>query len=151
MNHPKSQPDGFLSALPFLSRQSLGKRVKDMALLWALFGVVVGVATVPPGWGLIPVVAGVIAGPLVLTPLGVLLGLTGGHAWLALLGGVCGAALGGLLGLVVARGGALYVGSVGLIGGALAGATLSMTVSWAHFLARLLALPGRGRQPDPAA
>jgi hypothetical protein len=137
-----------LPSLPLLPQQSMGKRVKDMTLLWAFFGVGVGIATMSPGGGVISVSAGVIAGLIVLTPLGVLLGLMGGQAPLALLGGVCGAGLGGLLGMVTARAGALYIASIGLIGGALAGATLSTFLSWALFLSRLLAVPERNRRAD---
>jgi hypothetical protein len=87
----------------------------------------------------------------VLTPLGVLLALLGGHARLSLLGGMGGAGIGSLLGLAAEPAGALATGSVGLIGGALMGATLCLTVSWGHVLARLLGVLVRDQKADPSA
>jgi hypothetical protein len=145
MNLPTASSADPLGALPLLGRQGLGRRVRDMALVWAFFGALVGVGVLPPEHGAIGIISGILAGLIVLTPLGVILALLGGQAPLALLGGVCGAGLSGLLSLFAPRAGTLYPASVGLIGGALAGATLSLVASRALFLVRRLAPPIRGK------
>jgi hypothetical protein len=110
-----------------LRSPGLGRRIKDMMLLWAGFGVVVGAVTAP-GRGWIDLAAGVTAGLLVLVPAGLALALVGGRAAPALLGGAGGAAFGAVLGTFAALGGCQPL-AVGLVAGAILGATLSMVSS----------------------
>jgi len=82
---------------PFSAR----RRLAAMTLIWAAFGVAVGMFLLPPR-GLIPLVSGVLAGLIVLSPLGVALGLLGGEVKTSLIGGVAGVLVGGVTALVFA-------------------------------------------------
>src|SRR3954454_1276348 len=55
-------------ALPFPPRSSpgLARRVRDMVLLWLVFGALFGAGTMPPGGGLIGLVSFVLAGMIVM-------------------------------------------------------------------------------------
>ncbi len=63
---------------PVVSR-SRGRRVLEMALAWAAIGVVAGAAVMAREPGFARLVAGSIAGVILFTPLGALLGLIGGR------------------------------------------------------------------------
>jgi hypothetical protein len=134
-----------LDAARRLARQGLVKRVAQMACLWGLFGLVVGVATLPGAPNVVGVVAGMVAGLLVLLPFGVSLGLLGGEPGPTLFGGVSGAGLGVVTGLLSATGGTAHVASVALLGGAAAGATLHLASSGFFALFRAVTPAGRGR------
>jgi hypothetical protein len=108
-----------------------------MACLWGLFGPLVGVATLSNPPSPVGVLAGMIAGLIVLVPLGVILGLVGGRPGLTLFGGVGGAGLGAVTGMLVDPAGAPYAASMALIGGAVAGSTLHL-VSKTLWLARTI-------------
>jgi hypothetical protein len=94
-----------------------------MTRLWVLLGVVVGANTVPIGSNVIGVVSGAIAGVLLLPWLGIVLGLLGGRVWETACGGggglLVGAGLAALSGQVPVQ----SLANVGLLGGAMAGAT----------------------------
>jgi hypothetical protein len=110
-----------------------GRRVLATAFVWTGFGLVVGVLIAPPGP--IGAVAGCIAGMIVLTPLGVLLGLIGGRWKETLLCGLVGFVLGttgGAWGDAARTG---YFAAAGLVYGGVVGATF---VSLFYRLPRLV-------------
>jgi hypothetical protein len=80
----------FVSVKRSKAEPTLGKRVRNVVLVWLLFGVVVGAGSGPPDSGVLGLVSGMIAGMMVLPFLGAVLGLLGGHAKEALLGAACG-------------------------------------------------------------
>lgn len=132
-------PGGSLSSLGVRHPsplQCLVQRVKHMACLWGLFGLLVGVATLARPFSAVGVLAGMIAGMIVLVPLGVILGLAGGRPGPTLFGGVSGAGLGAVTGMLASPDGAAHTASVALIGGAVAGATLPLASSGALSLVR---------------
>jgi hypothetical protein len=114
-----------LSASP-PTRVPLGRRVRNLILVWLGFSLLVGPASMPPETGVIGVISGVIAGVILLVPMAVVLGLIGG-LWKETL-------VGGLWGLIIGLGASLVGGqaevvrgaSTCLIAGALAGATLPL-------------------------
>jgi hypothetical protein len=106
-----------------------------MACLWGLFGVLVGVATLSRPLNAAGVIAGMVAGLIILVPLGVLLGLAGGRPGLTLVGGVGGTGLGAVTGLLAGAPDAPHLASMGLISGAVTGATLHL-VFWTLSLVR---------------
>ena len=114
-------------------------KVLRMTLLWLGFGIVVGVISAPPEGGIIGMIAGAVAGMILFPFLGAFLGLIGGQWRETLLGGIAGLAMGFSLGVA---GGLqpLPVANVGLVGGALVGATF---VSYVGYLRKGLALLSR--------
>lgn len=132
-------------------RRVLG-RVAVSAGIWSVFGVVVGVCIVPDARP-VSVIASVIAGVIVLTPFGAVMGLCGGR-WLELVGGGAFGLCGGVL-VAAARGEPWgYSAALGLIMGGQVGAT---AVSFFWRLPRLLKrvlLPARSavrlQQPELA-
>jgi di/tricarboxylate transporter len=123
----------------------LGKRLKRMTGVWCVFGILVGLAALPPQPNAIGVVAGVLAGLIVLVPLGVVLGLVGGQPGPTLFGGGAGASLGVVAGILAVPSGVTQVGAVALVGGATAGATVHLAASWALYLHRSVTLTERPR------
>ena len=105
------------------SPPGLGKRVRAMAGVWLLFGVVVGAGSQPTEGGMLGVVAGIIAGVLVLPWLGVVLGLMGGRARETLLGGLPALLVGAAAGLAVGQADVVRWAGACLVFGGLAGAT----------------------------
>lgn len=132
---------------PFLRHSSrpLGKRVRDMMLVWLLFGIVLGLCSEPARGGtFIGVLSGVIAGLVVMLPLGVLLGLFGGEVKPTVLGGIAAATLGACIAAGCAMPNPHFILSLSLILGGLLGATFSVFLWWVGFVTRaLMALPGR--------
>jgi hypothetical protein len=115
-----------------------------MSLLWLGFGVVIGACSEPArGGSVIGVVSGIIAGVVVLTWFGPVLGLMGGQVWPTFLGALCGGAAGALAASLTGAADPLLVGNFGLILGGLVGATFSIFVRWLRFLVRVVALPPR--------
>src|SRR5438067_718888 len=84
--------------------RNLVRHVRDMALLWLALGAVAGACLVPPGGGWVSLVSWGIAGVIVLTPVGVLLGLLGGRRQESLACGLGGLAAGALAGVAGAGG-----------------------------------------------
>ena len=121
---------------------ALGRRVKQMMLLWLFFGALVGAAIGFPKGGLLPIICNVMSGMILMPFLGLFLGLIGGQVRLSLVGGICGVLLGAITALLSSAADPFSVMSVALIGGALAGATVSTATSWTGFLIRAAAAPG---------
>jgi hypothetical protein len=99
-----------------------GRRVRNMLLLWAAFGLIVGIGSAPGG-GLISTLSGALAGVMVLPWLGLVLGLIGGGPKLTLLGGIWGLIVGALAGALLSEPDLLSRANLSLILGALVGAT----------------------------
>src|SRR5690349_15325118 len=110
-------------------RQNLAERVKYMSCLWGFFGLLVGIAVLSGTPSAVSVLSGMLGGLVVLVPFGVILGLIGGQPGPTLFGGISGAGLGAVTGMLVSPAGAVHVASIALIGGAVAGATLHLTSS----------------------
>jgi hypothetical protein len=111
-------------------------RVRDMAILWALFGAVCGAAPeLARGGNLIGLISFALAGVIVTPTLGVFIALLGGRVKPSLLGALWGAAMGALAGSL-GMGSASYALTVGLLVGAMAGGTLPQIVRSMSFLAR---------------
>jgi hypothetical protein len=102
---------------------TLGKRVRNMTLLWLGFGALVGAGTAPPGAGTIGILSGAIAGMLVLPLLGTALGLMGGQLRETLAGGLCGLAVGTAVAALRTEAPWQFGADFGLLVGGLAGAT----------------------------
>lgn len=94
-----------------------------MALTWMGFGVIVGYLTAPD-YSTIGIAAGVVAGMIVLSPLGGMLGAIGSRWKDSLNGGVLGLAGGTAFALAQGRPDAATVAAFGLIFGGLVGATV---------------------------
>ena len=94
-----------------------------MTLLWLGFGVFVGVLSAPPGGGALAIVSGAIAGMIVLPFMGAFLGLIGGNWRETLLGGITGLIVGAYVDLMNGQLELLSIAKVGLVGGAIIGAT----------------------------
>src|SRR5215831_11627776 len=90
---------------PITTGWALVRHVREMALLWLALGALAGPCLVPPGGGWVSLVSWGIAGMVVLTPVGVLLGLLGGRRRDSVACGLGGLAVGALAG--VARAGAV--------------------------------------------
>jgi hypothetical protein len=114
-----------------------------MALLWAALGALVGIGTAP-GQEMVDLAAGITAGVIVFLPIGLLLGLLGGQARLALLGSTGGAVFGAAVGTFAGPAGLSPV-LVGLVGGAIVGGTFSVVSFVTTFLARAVAVCSRQR------
>src|SRR5205823_2792183 len=99
-------------------------RVMPMTLLWLALGALVGVLGAPPERGILGMVASAIGGMIVLPFMGAVLGLIGGKWRETLVGGVAGLILGAGVGVATAQPEFLSVANVGLLGGAMVGATL---------------------------
>ena len=96
-------------------------RIGCSALIWCGFGIVVGIC-ISPEPTVIGMIAGSIAGMIVLTPLGAILGMMGGRPFEVLSVGGVGLTVGSALGMV--QGGDWRQWSaMGLIMGGLVGAT----------------------------
>jgi hypothetical protein len=125
-----------------------------MVGVWLLFGVVVGANSWPSEEGLVGVVAGATAGLLVLPWLGAVLGLLGGRAPEALVGGLWGLAVGAAAGLAAGEGEVLRRASAGLVGGGLVGATFPgvyrlLLAGWLDLLRACLRQEGTGLSAPP--
>jgi hypothetical protein len=129
-----------------MSLGAILRRVRDMVLLWVLFGGVCGACSPAARNGnLIGVVSGVIAGMIVLSFLGAGLGLVGARLRPTLVGGCFGGLLSLLLGHVAGTPSPLYLASFGLILGGLAGGTIGLMIWWLNFVARALGFSLRTR------
>lgn len=132
--------------LPDMSLGAILRRVRDMVLLWVLFGGICGACSPPARTGnLIGVVSGVIAGMIVLPFLGACLGLAGARLRPTLVGGCFGGLLSLLLAKLAGTPSPLYMASFGLILGGLAGGTIGLMLWWLHFVARALGFSLRSR------
>jgi hypothetical protein len=109
-------------AISFHSRlRQYGGRVLATTLLWSVFGLIVGGLMAPPGT--IGLVANGVAGVIVLTPLGMLVGLLGGRWKETLLCGLIGISVGAMRGAWGDADGAAFSAAVGLVCGGIVGAT----------------------------
>jgi len=117
-------------------KTSRGKRVRRMMLVWLLFGAAIGPGSAPDA-GAVGLISGILAGMLLLPWLGLVLGLIGGQARQALLGGAWGFAVGLAVALAADEGDVLRKANVALIAGGLIGATFPLVY-------RLLAGAGAG-------
>src|SRR5262249_25357369 len=104
-------------------RGSLGKRVRNMTLLWLAFGALVGAGSMPPEAGTIGLLSGAIAGMLLLPFLGSVLGLMGGQCLETLAGALWGLMVGAAAAALTADADLLLKAALGLLVGGLAGAT----------------------------
>lgn len=104
-------------------RRSLGKRVRDMTLLWLGFGALVGAVTSAGDGGIVGALSGAVAGMILLPWIGVVLGLLGGPIRETLVGGVFGLAVGVVGGLLTQEAFSFSQAGVGLLTGAFIGAT----------------------------
>ena len=120
----------------FFSLRALGDKILRMTLLWLGLGIVVGVLSSPPEEGPVRIIAGAIAGMIVFPFIGAVLGLIGGQWRETLLGGIAGLVLGFSLGAACGVPDLLATANVGLVGGALVGATF---VSYLSILRKGLA------------
>jgi hypothetical protein len=111
-----------------------------MTKLWIVLGILVGANTAAPDGNLLAVISGAIAGVLVLPWLGVVFGLLGGRVWDTVVGAACGCLLGAGLAALSSQVPVPYLANVGLLGGAMGGATLSATVRRLRQAVQLLAV-----------
>jgi hypothetical protein len=120
-------------------RLSLGRRIRDMILLWVVLGAVTGAASAPVGSGPGGIVFGIIGGILVLPWLGAVLGLIGARCPETIFGAVCGATIGTVGG--VFSGPAVLCNPAGLclILGGLVGATFPQVYHTYGWLVRWVA------------
>jgi hypothetical protein len=110
------------AAAPLENRlRKYGKSVLAMTLLGSVFGAMVGILLAPPGP--IGLVAGGLAGLVVLMPLGMVLGMAGGRWQEMLWCGAIGLALGILAGAVGDPARIRLFAAIGLVYGAIVGAT----------------------------
>jgi hypothetical protein len=109
-----------------------------MALLWAGFGLVVGVSTTPLDRGTLAMVSGALAGLIVLPPLGVVLGLLGGQVKETQAGALLGLCCLGGAGWLIGSANVLYLANLGLLTGAMAGATVFGLLRTARQVAAVL-------------
>jgi hypothetical protein len=136
-----SQSESTKSAetVPELSMGAILRRVRDMALLWLLFGAVCGSCSETASRGnLVGLISGVLAGMIVLPFLGVGLGLVGGRVPTTLVGGCFGCLVAGALAAMIRSGPPLRFASFGLIVGGLIGGTFGVILWWLHFVRRAL-------------
>jgi hypothetical protein len=126
-------------------RCSLSKRVRDMALLWALFGAVAGAGPELASGSGIGILSGAIAGVIVTPVLGVLIALLGGELKPTLLGGIWGAMIGVLVGIAAGATNTPLTVNFGLMVGGMAGGTFPQVLRSTAFLARSVIGFGRGR------
>jgi hypothetical protein len=127
-------------------RSQLVKRVRDMALLWALFGALCGACPhLASGGNIIGILSSAIAGVIVTPVLGVLIALLGGQLKPTLLGGIWGAMIGVLAGFVGGAANAPLTADFGLLVGGMAGGTFPQVLRSTAFLARSVMAVGRGR------
>jgi hypothetical protein len=131
-----------LPAPPFALGGVVRQRALSMMLLWTVLGGAVGGITIPTR-NLLGVVSGALAGIILLAPAGAVLGLAGARARPALVGALCGSVVGTLTGALASSPNIPGAISIGLLGGAMAGASLSAFVWWAQFVGRHVPLPGR--------
>ena len=129
----------------FFSLRAVRDKVLRMTLLWFGLGIVVGILSAPPERGIVGMVAGAIAGIIVLPFMGVFLGLIGGQWRETLLGGLAGLILSFGIGVASGVPELRPVANVGLVGGALVGATFFSYVSYLRkALAALSQVKSRG-------
>jgi hypothetical protein len=106
-------------------RQTLVHRLWSMTLLWLVLGILVGMG-VGPGHNAIGLVCGAIAGVIVLTWLGPILGLLGGRVRESLAGSLCGCLVTVTTGAFAGQSTLFYAASLGLILGGLMGANFAI-------------------------
>jgi hypothetical protein len=99
------------------------RRAAAMVGIWLFFGIVVGLSITKPNAGVMVYVAGAIAGMIVLSPIGFLLGLLGGRWNESLIGAAVGQVVGFCVGLIGKWMEPNLLATIGLIYGALLGAT----------------------------
>jgi hypothetical protein len=142
----ESAATGSGATLPALSAGMILRRVRDMVLVWLLFGGVCGACSdMAKSGSLVGVVSGVLAGMIVMPFLGLFLGLAGARVRPTLIGGCLGGLLGALLATVVGSPSTAMVASFGLVLGGLTGGTLAAMLWWMNFVARALGLSLRSR------
>ena len=111
------------------------QRLMTMGLAWMLMGLLLGMVA-GRGSGLIGFVAALTAGAVVLTPVGLLLGLIGARASESLIGGILGLAVGVGAALLLGQPNPRDLAAAGLTTGAVIGATV---VAAFYRLPRLIA------------
>jgi hypothetical protein len=126
--------------------RTLAKRLRDLTLLWALFGAVVGACPgLTHGGDALGILSGALAGVILTPVLGVLIALLGGQAKPTLLGAIGGAMVGVLARFVAGAPDGQLTAELGLLVGGMAGGTLPQMLRSTAFLARSVIAAGRGR------
>jgi hypothetical protein len=105
------------------SRRSLRQRIATMMIVWACFGIPVGICSAPGRDSALNLLSGIIAGVIVLPWVGALLALLGGEVLPVVLGGMAGAVLGALTAGLAAPAALFHTAGVGLVGGGIVAAT----------------------------
>jgi hypothetical protein len=100
----------------------LGMRVLHMSLLWLGFGVLLGALSAPPNLGVSGIIAGIVAGMIILPVVGAMLGLLGAKWQETLAGGAFGLVSGTIVGVFNGQA-PFHAANMGLLCGALVGAT----------------------------
>ena len=95
-----------------------------MMLTWMFFGVAVGISATPTDADMVRLISGAIAGMIVMSVLGSIVGLVGGRVKWSIIGAFCGVATGVIAGVISGQPNIGLKANVGLIVGAIAGATL---------------------------
>lgn len=114
----------------FFSLRAVQDKVLRMTLLWLGIGIAVGILSAPPERGIVGMIAGAIAGIIVMPFMGAFLGLIGGQWRETLLGGLAGLILGFGLGIASGVPELRPAANVGLVGGAIVGATFFSYVGY---------------------
>jgi len=133
-------------------RSGMGQRLRSMTAAWAVLGLVVGAHG---GWRIAPepltLISHMIAGLMVFSALGLVLGLVSGRARHSLVGGACGVLVGVVCGPLPGQGSLGESVDLCLVMGALAGATLLpwLQATWATIRALSRLLARRGHAPSP--
>jgi hypothetical protein len=128
------------------SLRTLARRFRDMVILWAVFGAVCGACpSLARGANAIGVLSDALAGVIVTPFLGVFIALLGGQVKTTVLGGIWGAMIGGLAGLVPGAANVGFAVAIGLLVGGMAGGTFPQVLRSTAFLARSVMAFGRGR------
>ncbi len=106
------------------SSPTLRQRVLRMVTAWACLGAVMGMSLGMESGGPIGAIAGTVAGAIEMAAFGAIFGLIGGSPEETLLGATCGIAVGLVAWLASGRTSLVFAADLGLVAGAVTGATL---------------------------
>ena len=124
MSEPNANPEDQRLSLPALAPPKPWRRAVHMMLVWMLLGVAVGIGAAPANAGMVRMISGAIAGMIVMSVVGAIVGLVGGKVWESFVGALCGVLTGVIAGVISGQPNIGFKANVGLIVGAIAGATL---------------------------